>query len=268
MEGDLRRRRAFLPHCGDSLPPGPCTSRLTPIEPGRLTTRLAAATAALIAGVVLAFAGAGARATGNVSLTYKQSVASAHFKAIGLEELAKDSGYSKLCWNIDAKGGATSVWCVTRTSQTAAWKLTGKRKGVKVRIERATRRCSLSTRRPPASHPASTSGTLRSPRASPPPTTATGATAARPAGGLRREVPEERSAERPHPQPRAGRLQGQGRRAGHARTARQEDRAHLRRRPGAGHDPVPERAQEPEGPRDLLHDRPAGLAARARCSSA
>ena len=71
-----------------------------------------------------------------VSLSFKQTVTSARFKAIGLEELADRSGYTKLCWNIDAKVGATSVWCATRARQTAAWKLTGKRKGVKVRIGR------------------------------------------------------------------------------------------------------------------------------------
>lgn len=122
----------------DSLPPRNLYKPSHTIEPGRLTTRLAAATAALLAGVILAFAGTGAGAAGNVSLTYKQSVASAHFKAIGLEELAKDSGYSKLCWNIEAKGGSTNVWCATRASQGAAWKLTGKRKGVKVRIDANT----------------------------------------------------------------------------------------------------------------------------------
>lgn len=103
-------------------------------EPGRLTPRLAAATAALIAGVVLAVSGTGASATGNVSLSYKQSVNSAHFKAIGLEELAKGSGYSKICWRVDAKAGKAREWCVGRTSKNGKWRLTGKRKGVKVRI--------------------------------------------------------------------------------------------------------------------------------------
>jgi peptidoglycan/xylan/chitin deacetylase (PgdA/CDA1 family) len=104
-------------------------------EPGRLTPRLAAAAAALIAGVVLAVTGIGASATSNVSLSYKQSVASAHFKAVGLEELAKRSGYSRICWRIDAKSGRTHEWCVARTSRNGKWRLAGKRKGVKVRID-------------------------------------------------------------------------------------------------------------------------------------
>ncbi|MBJ7458583.1 MAG: polysaccharide deacetylase family protein [Thermoleophilaceae bacterium] len=106
------------------------------LESGRLASRLTAAAAALAAGVVLAITGTGASASGNVSLTFKQSVASAHFKAIGLEELANESGYTKLCWNIQARAGEPNVWCVTRARQSAAWKLTGKRKGVKVRIDR------------------------------------------------------------------------------------------------------------------------------------
>lgn len=80
--------------------------------------------------------GTGASATGNVSLSYMQSVASAHFKAVGLEELAKGSGYSRICWSIDAKAGKTREWCVARTSKNGKWRLTGKRKGVKVRIDK------------------------------------------------------------------------------------------------------------------------------------
>jgi peptidoglycan/xylan/chitin deacetylase (PgdA/CDA1 family) len=89
----------------------------------------------LLAGVVLAVTGTGASATGNVSLSYKQSVASAHFKAVGLEELAKGSGYSRICWRIDAKSGKTHEWCVARTSKNGTWRLAGKREGVKVRID-------------------------------------------------------------------------------------------------------------------------------------
>jgi peptidoglycan/xylan/chitin deacetylase (PgdA/CDA1 family) len=106
--------------------------------PGRPAARYAAAIAALAAGAALAFAGTGASASGNVSLTYKQSVASAHFKVIGLSELASGSGYTKVCWRIDAKQGAANSWCVKRASQTAAWKLIGKRTGVKVRVSADT----------------------------------------------------------------------------------------------------------------------------------
>lgn len=88
-----------------------------------------------MAGVVLAVTGTGASATSNVSLSYKQSVASAHFKAVGLKELAKGSRYSKLCWRIDAKVGKAREWCVARTSKKGKWRLIGKRKGVKVRID-------------------------------------------------------------------------------------------------------------------------------------
>jgi peptidoglycan/xylan/chitin deacetylase (PgdA/CDA1 family) len=134
-EGNLRRLRApDASTATDSLRTTHVHKPFVKTGPGRPTTRWIAAASALLAGAALAFAGAGASATSSAELSYKQSVTSAHFKASGLAELADGSGYSKLCWNIAAKAGATSIWCVKRTSQTGTWRLTGKRTGVKVRV--------------------------------------------------------------------------------------------------------------------------------------
>jgi peptidoglycan/xylan/chitin deacetylase (PgdA/CDA1 family) len=165
-------------------------SPLATYEPGRLTTRLAAATAALIAGAALAFAGAGASASGNVSLTYKQSVTSAHFKAIGLTELANDSGYTKLCWQITPKGDDAKEWCVSRSSQSAAWKLTGKRTGVKVRVSGNTALLSVNPQTAGLA-PGLYKWSLAITPCQSAPTSATGATAAAPAADCAVKYPKE-----------------------------------------------------------------------------
>lgn len=134
---------------------------------------------ALIAGVLLAVSGTGASATGSVSLSYKQSVTSAHFKATGLDEVAKGSGYSKICWSIAPKAGKTNEWCVTRASQNAIWRLTGKRKGVKVRIDSNSALLAVD---PQAAglEPGLYKWNLAIGPCKAPPTSATGATAAQP----------------------------------------------------------------------------------------
>jgi peptidoglycan/xylan/chitin deacetylase (PgdA/CDA1 family) len=124
----------FASSATDSLKPTPVNTPFIHPGPGRPVARYGAAIVALIAGAALAVSGAGAVAAGTASLSYKQSVTSAHFKAEGLSELAGGSGYSKVCWNIDAKQGATSIWCAKRTSAAGTWRLTGKHAGVKVRF--------------------------------------------------------------------------------------------------------------------------------------
>lgn len=110
-------------------------SKFLDLGPGRPTPRLAAALAAVTVGIVLAAAGGGANAGSSVSLTYKQSVASAHFKAENVSELAPGSGYAKLCWELTEKGGKSHTWCVTRQTPDGPWKLTGKKRGVKTEIK-------------------------------------------------------------------------------------------------------------------------------------
>ncbi|MFT4049548.1 MAG: polysaccharide deacetylase family protein [Solirubrobacterales bacterium] len=101
---------------------------------GTPTLRVLTAAIALVVGVALAFTLSGASASSSVSLTYKQSVTSAHFKAENLSELTAGSGYSKLCWEITAKSGGNHTWCAKRAAQNSAWKLTGKRTGVKLQV--------------------------------------------------------------------------------------------------------------------------------------
>lgn len=128
---------------------------------------------------MLAVTGTGASATGSVSLSYKQSVTSAHFKALGLEEVAKGSGYTKICWSIAAKAGSTHEWCATRAGQDAAWRLTGKRKGAKLRVDANSALLALD---PQAAglEPGLYKWNLAVTPCQSPPTSATGATAALP----------------------------------------------------------------------------------------
>jgi peptidoglycan/xylan/chitin deacetylase (PgdA/CDA1 family) len=148
-------------------------------EPGRLTSRIAASSVALFAGVVLAITVSGASATGAVSLTFKQSVSSAHFTASGLAEVAGGSGYTKLCWNIRAKSGAIKTWCAERAAQTASWELTGKRRGAKLHVGADNALLSLD---PAAAGltPGLYKWSLAITPCQPEPTSATGATAAVP----------------------------------------------------------------------------------------
>lgn len=101
---------------------------------GTPSPKFVAAALALIVGAALAFAWSGASASSGVTLSYKQSVTSAHFKAENLAELGAGSGFAKLCWQINAKSGTEHSWCAKRSSQTAEWKLTGKRSGAKLKI--------------------------------------------------------------------------------------------------------------------------------------
>lgn len=77
-----------------------------------------------------------ASAAPNALLDYKQSVASAHFKASNLDQLESGSPFTKICWRLTPrKRGTERTWCARRETPSARWQLSPARRGARIRVD-------------------------------------------------------------------------------------------------------------------------------------
>lgn len=91
-----------------------------------LPERVLLALAALSLGIALAFAVSAASASSDASLTFKQTVRSAALTVTELDQLAPNSGFNRVCWQLVARSGAHHNWCAQRISTASTkWKLLG-----------------------------------------------------------------------------------------------------------------------------------------------
>ncbi len=110
---------------------------------------MVSATLALTVGLLIAVAVSGSHGNGWSALAavkatqqYRQSVTSMQLTAAQLDAL-KTTGQLEVCWVLAHKAGKTREWCAERKSLRGAWRLTGKKKGAKLHINRTSAQLAL-----------------------------------------------------------------------------------------------------------------------------